>query len=228
LTSGSTLEVLPVNLSGDSLQLRTLTPPAVEPITLAEAKLALRVDHDEENADITRLIVAARELLELRASRTFVITSYSLALAGFPAGGGYFHRGRRADPSQWFCGGAPIQLPRPPLVSVQAVRYLDTAGASHTLSPSLYRVLPGSPGILAPAIGAAWPVTAAAPGALVIEYTAGYGAAAASVPERFRRAVHLCVGAWYENREDVITGTIVTSLPLGVAALIGADGRSYA
>lgn len=46
--------------------LRDLSPPPVEPITLAETKLFLRVDQDDDDALIETLITSARETLEAR------------------------------------------------------------------------------------------------------------------------------------------------------------------
>ena len=47
----------------------------------------------------------------------------------------------------------------------------------------------------------------------------GYGAAAA-VPSAIKSAILLIVGALYENREDFVTGTIATPLPIAAETLL--------
>ncbi|MEQ1619683.1 MAG: head-tail connector protein, partial [Terricaulis sp.] len=49
-----------------------LTPPASEPITLAEAKLFLRIDQTAEDPLITTLIAAAREAVEVACGRALI------------------------------------------------------------------------------------------------------------------------------------------------------------
>jgi uncharacterized phiE125 gp8 family phage protein len=44
--------------------LERIVPPALEPLTLAETKLYLRVDHPDDDQAILRLIQTAREAAE--------------------------------------------------------------------------------------------------------------------------------------------------------------------
>lgn len=57
----------------------TLTvPPATEPLTLSEAKLHLRVDHDLEDTLIEALIVTAREEAEFRTGQRLITQTWTV------------------------------------------------------------------------------------------------------------------------------------------------------
>jgi uncharacterized phiE125 gp8 family phage protein len=80
------------------------------------------------------------------------------------------------------------------------------------------------PGIITLARDKTWPTpTLRTVAPIRVRYVAGYGATAASVPSRYKQAILLLVGHWYENREAVNIGNIVNTLPLAVDALLLSD-----
>lgn len=171
--------------------LKLITPPALEPVTLAEAKLHLRVDGTDEDALITVLISSARRHAEHVTERAFVTQTWELAIDKFPA--------------------AEILLPKPPLVSIASVSYDDAAGVEQVMSPTAYTTdLYQEPGWLFPANGTAWPDTLDAANAVRVRYVAGYGTPG-DVPENIRQWMLLRIGALYRNREELVDGRLSTS-----------------
>ena len=166
--------------------------PAAEPVTLAEAKLHCKVDVADDDALITALIVAARQQAEHRTGRALVTQQWEYTLERFPA---------------------RIELPRPALVSVQSVKYLDDNCALQTLASTEYQVVISElVGYLQPAYGKSWPPCRVQPDSVVIAYTAGYGNAAA-VPSSIKAWMLMAIGTMYSHREAIITGTIVAEVP---------------
>ena len=187
------------------LHLRTYTAPAEEPVSLAEMKLHLRVDHTEEDALIASLITAAREQCELESRRTFCTTTLEQRLEGWPWSGGF-------------------ALLRGPVQSITAISYTDEDGNAGTVDSGdyvLYTETDPATVVLAP--DAEWPTVDLMPGhSVAIRYVAGYGTAGA-VPQRYKAAIKLLAAHWYENREPVIVGTVAVMLPMAVRALLDTD-----
>jgi uncharacterized phiE125 gp8 family phage protein len=178
-----------------------VTPPALEPVELWEAKDHLRLDTDDHDDLVAGLIVAARRHVEAFLHRALLTQTRELGLDCFPAG--------------------EIRLPYPPLQSVTGIVYVDEAGAEQTLATSGFQVDARSePGRVLPAYGKSWPSTRAVPNAVRITYVAGYGATPESLPAEVLEAVKVIVHTLYENPTSYATGTIATKLPFTVDALL--------
>lgn len=174
--------------------LTLLTAPAEEPISLAEAKLHLHVDENDEDTLISALIVTAREAAEARTGRALISQTWRYTAEIWPDAG-------------------IIELPRPNLISVQAISYLDFAGVRQTLAADDCQVVTdGLLGTVLPAYGTGWPACRITTGSIRIDYTAGYGAAAA-VPQSIKAWMLLALATWYAQREALVSGLSIAELP---------------
>lgn len=177
-----------------------VTPPSAgDPVvTLAEAKLHLRVSHSTEDALIAALVAAATEHAQTETRRQLVTATLRMDLDCFPADG-------------------VLELHRTPVQAVSGITYVDDAGATQTLAPADYVVDTASaPARVVLADGSVWPTTDVRPNAVSVTFTAGYGAAAA-VPAGIKAWMLLQVGALYRNREAFATGLSVAELPASFA-----------
>jgi len=92
-----------------------------------------------------------------------------------------------------------IELPKPPLVSVSSVKYIDRDGVLQTMDPADYVVdVASEPGRIYPAYGTIWPTVRGEPGAVRVEYVAGY----ATIPAQIKAALRKYVGFYFNNRGD--------------------------
>lgn len=162
--------------------------PASEPITLAEARVHLRLDSTAEDALVTAWITAARQDVEAATGRVLIRQDWEMWLPCFPK-----------------CR-EPIEIPYPPLVQVTSVKTADADGVLTTMAAADYQVEAPSgdrcqPARVYPAAGAVWPYTiTGVRGAVRVAFQAGYVSASA-VPQPLRSAILLLVGDLYENRE---------------------------
>lgn len=168
--------------------LKVTTPPATEPITLAEAKIHLRVDPDitDEDALITDLIVQAREYVEEATNRALITQTLEYTLDDFPA------------------DSTAIWLPKFPVTSVTSVKYLDEDGVEQTLSSLLYIVDTSSDydfARIALIDDEVWPTTDDRIATVTIKFVAGQ-AAEATVKRSIIGAMMLIIADSYENRQD--------------------------
>lgn len=176
------------------MALKLITPASAPPVTLAEAKLHLRVDVADDDALISALLMAATEQAEHQTGRAVMAQTWELTLDAFPDA---------------------LELTRIPVQSVASVIYADSTGADQTLTGSAYALDnadDNGPAFVVPAYGTTWPATRDQINAVRVRYVAGY-ASAADVPESFKSWIKLMVGAMYENREsEVLSRGVVLSL----------------
>lgn len=218
------------------MRLIQTSPPSAEPITLDQAKAHLRVTFAQEDDLIGSLVTASRRYCESALKQGLVTQSWTMYLDGFPAAGGYYNKAIR---DVWSgSGGLPsglgfypgmvpnstgvIDLPRPPILSVDAVRYFDFAGDVQVVDPSLYVVSLGTPARIQPQYSTVWPIARPTIDAVQVDFTSGYGADGSAVPATIRQAMLLCISHWYNNREWVSDGSFAT-VPQTVQALLGAE-----
>jgi uncharacterized phiE125 gp8 family phage protein len=176
-------------------------PPEREPVTLDEAKLHLRIDHDEEDALVSSLIVAARMHLEHALARAFVTQAWSYLLDAWPAG--YF-----------------VPLPLGPVQAIDSVLVYAEDGSGTPLDPSTYFLDGlGQPPRLVRNAGRSWPAPGKSGNGIAINLKAGHGDLPADVPQPLRQAILLLTAHWYENREPVEIG-VATEMPVMLAGLI--------
>ena len=155
-------------------------------VTAAEFKTHARIYHTQDDAYIATLILSATQVIEAETRRALFNRAFAYQLEGFPADG-------------------EIILPRSPLSSVTSVTYTDAAGATQTLSSSLYHVYSvNGVGRVVLKSTASWPATLGT-GALdvTVNFVAGYGATSASVPAALEHAVLLQATHMYDNRTPV-------------------------
>lgn len=192
-----------------------ITPPTQDVVSLDSANQQLRLGETDDDNLVEIYLAAAVNRLD-------------------PAGGGFL--GRALRPQTWeyrLCGfpSCPIELPYPPLIAIASVKYDDNSGVEQTLVAGTDYQVVGAGGKdaahLVPAYGKSWPTARSYPESVRIRYSCGYPLADPDpLPAPLVQAILLMTGNWYQNREAVVTGTIVAPLPFGVDALL-ANYREY-
>jgi uncharacterized phiE125 gp8 family phage protein len=178
-----------------------LTPPAVEPVALADAKAYLRVEHSDDDAVISALIAGARSHVEAQTRRALITQSWRLVRDTWP-------------------GDGRIAVVPSPLRQITAARVYRLDGSTQTLDLQAFvSDLSATPSIIS-FLSWSLPVPGRPVAGIEIDVEVGYGNAPSNAPEPLWQAIKLLVSHWYENRGVIAVGQTVAVLPLAVAALI--------
>ena len=191
-----------------------LTPPAVEPLTLSEAKTHLRVDASTEDALITTLLTVARQRCEEYTGRSLITQTWRLWLdaAGF---NGLWFDGQREAPISALTPDT-LALSKGPVQSVSAITSFSEADIGTVFASSNYFVDSDSvPARIQLRSGASWPSPGRSINFLRIDYVCGYGASGSAVPAALRQGMLQHLAALYEGRGEVV----MTGMPAACLAL---------
>ena len=190
-------------------RVQLITGPSVEPISVADAKRHLRVEHSDDDLLIKRLIETAVSMVDVTGvlGKAMITQTWGEWFA--------------PNPSQIVLSLGPIQ-------SVSAIKYYDTDNVLQTDTLSNYFVL-GTSGrtTIKPKSGYNWPTTFTRDDAIKIEYVIGYGDTFRDVPSTVRHALFMLVAHYYENRENELIGTVSKTLPFGFEALIDSERNTW-
>lgn len=109
-----------------------VTAPAAEPLSLADAKAFVRVEHGDDDAIIASLIAAARNHIEALTRCVLITQTWRLVLDRWPDGGRIVPR------------IGPVQ-------SVVAARVFNAAGEASEIDPEIFVVDAAAGALAAPA-----------------------------------------------------------------------------
>lgn len=103
------------------MDLKVITPPEVEPITLRELKAYMKIDDTIDDVVLNPLITQAREWCEKQQNKKYITQTLEAYLNRFPCG-----------PIE-FINCSPVQ-------SVESIKYNDTGNTQYTLSDLIYEL----------------------------------------------------------------------------------------
>lgn len=210
-----------------------ITPPAMEPVTLAQVKSHAKIFTTGDDSYISTIVIpAARQAIEDELRQVLITQTWLLKRDGFPG----------FDPKYETQGYPTIVLPKPPFQSIISFTYVDVAGTVQTLEQTAadgttvdgqfygYQLDPGSetqPARLLPPWARPWPPARRLPMAVQVQFVCGYGPSndsppvwiSGGIPMPIISAILLEASHLYYNR-DAIVATEGKELARGVSSLL--------
>lgn len=175
--------------------------PTKEPISVADAKAYLRVQHSADDALIGDIIAAAESFCEEELDLAIMDQEITLKLDTFPY-------------------SKTIYLPRANLLSVTSVKYNDTDGAEQTFTDYTADTFSTPARIVNNTTD--WPETEDKVNSVTIVYRAGFKASETGdgdlPPGAVVQAMRMLITHWYENRSTVVVGETTEPLQMAVSA----------
>lgn len=173
-----------------AVSIKVLQQPGGEPLTLTEAKLAMRVDPDITSDDdyIANLITTARSYCEDTLGQSLISQTIVVTWDRFPrysqlGGLQYMSEGlwdQRVPitemAARYWPDRSTFRVPRGPLQQVLSIHYTDLTNTLQTLDPSTYRVdYTSDPPRITPVYGQIWPLIINQSQAVKLQAICGFG-----------------------------------------------------
>jgi uncharacterized phiE125 gp8 family phage protein len=172
--------------------------PLVSPISLEAVKQHLRVEHDDDDEMILSLIDAAVEHFDGAdgiLGRAIVQQIWELRLDSFPP-----------------C----LEVPLPPLIGIDSIKYVDVSGDVLTIDPSKYQVVVEGfrKALVVPAYRLIWPVPRDVRDAVTVTFTAGYASVSEDSPIELTSPVPAKLLSAIKLQVELLYGRSVTDAAL--------------
>ncbi|NLS02859.1 hypothetical protein HGP14_05670 [Rhizobium sp. P32RR-XVIII] len=174
-------------------------PPLAEALTLADVKVHLRLDGNEEDALLTSLIRVAREHLERVTGLCLMTQGWRLYLDSVPEEGG-------------------IQIAKGPVQAIEGVTLYDASGEEVSL-PLTGHMLDGNARPARLVLNQNVNFGRAING-IEIDFSAGFGESGADVPDVLKRAMLMHVAQMFAFRGAVAVADQPADIPAGYDRLI--------
>jgi uncharacterized phiE125 gp8 family phage protein len=179
------------------MSMTLLTAPSVEPLTWAEVKAFLRLDSDAEQSLGNTFIMTARQLVENYTGRALISQRWRMSLDAWP---------RPVQQSSYSTTACVVNmftqrvfLPKIPVLAVESVKVFAANGTSVTIPATAYSVDLIS-GKLAFLESAVLVDPSKSVGGIEIDFSAGYGTSASSIPMPLKQAMLVLVALSFEER----------------------------
>lgn len=175
-----------------------LQAPASEPVSLAEAKVHLRLLGSDDDQLVASLVTASRRVVEARTGLCLIAQEWMCFRDNWP-------------------GDGVIALPVAPVLGVEEIGVFGEDDSQAVIDPAHY-VVDGAarPARVMLRGSRCWPRPGRAVNGIGIRLLAGFGANASDVPQPLRQAVLLLVAHFFAQRGDEAG----PALPVGLSALL--------
>lgn len=177
---------------------RLVSGPSDEPLDVATVRDQHLRSPNGTNDDtyIGSLIVAARSMAESVTRRALMSQQWSIVGEQFPA---------------W-----TIEIPKPPMVSLDSISYVDANGDTQTLTVNTNYLVstPSGPKAgmarVTPAYGVVWPSARCQVNAVTVTFTAGYPED--QIPGDILQGMLLVIGEMYTRRAESVDGVVTPAV----------------